>query len=125
MKMYQYQIIRYLHDRVTGEFVNVGIVMYSPEFQYLDCRVVDRCDRLTAFFDEADGDGILELLSQFKVEILNMREQLTENQYSINEITSRILPDNDSSVVLTDMKKGIDFDLSKCLGSLFRLLVRD
>jgi hypothetical protein len=123
--MYQYQVIRYLHDRVTGEFVNVGVAMYSPEFQYLECRGIDKCDRLTAFFDEADGNGILELLKQFKVEILNRRKQLVKKQYSINEITKRILLDNDSSIVLTEMKKGIDFDLSRCLGNLFRLLVRD
>ena len=31
MKPYQYQVIRYTHDRVTGEFVNVGVVLYVPE----------------------------------------------------------------------------------------------
>ncbi|MDP5172607.1 MAG: DUF3037 domain-containing protein, partial [Bacteroidia bacterium] len=40
MKKYHYQIIRYVHDHFTGEFVNVGVVVYSKENGFLDCRTV-------------------------------------------------------------------------------------
>jgi hypothetical protein len=30
--------LRYLHDVVTGEFFNIGVVLYSPEQRFLEAR---------------------------------------------------------------------------------------
>jgi hypothetical protein len=52
MKTYQYQIIRYLHDRVTGDFINVGVIVYAPDYQYLNCKIIAKYGRITSFFLE-------------------------------------------------------------------------
>ena len=42
MKPFEYQIVRYLHDRVTGEFVNVGIILFAPEERLLFSKTIQR-----------------------------------------------------------------------------------
>lgn len=126
MKKYQYQIIRYLHDRVTGEFINIGVIVYSPEYQYLDCKVITKYGRITSFFPGADGKAILKSLRHFEKEVIRMKQlflELLPLSEDLAELTRKVLPDDDSSLTLTDVKKGIDLDFNKALADLYRLLV--
>ncbi|MCF2494453.1 DUF3037 domain-containing protein [Dyadobacter chenhuakuii] len=126
MKKYQYQIIRYLHDRVTGEFINVGVIVYAAEDQYLNCKVITKYGRITSFFPGANGKAILKSLRHFEKEIARAKLQfsgLFPTPEDLAEITRAILPNDDSSLTLTEVKKGIDLDFNKSLADLYRLLV--
>jgi hypothetical protein len=126
MKKYQYQIIRYLHDRATGEFINVGVIVYSAEYQYLNCKIITKYGRITSFFPGADGRAILKALRHFEKEIIRAKQLFSELlpvPEDLAELTRKILPDDDSSLTLTEVKKGIDLDFNKSLADLYRLLV--
>jgi hypothetical protein len=126
MKKYQYQIIRYLHDRVTGEFINVGVIVYSPEHRYLNCKVIARYGRITSFFPGAGGKAILKSLRHLEKEIIKAKQLFSEllpTPDDLAELTRKILSDDDSSLILTGVKKGIDLDFNKSLTDLYRLLV--
>ncbi|WP_342089444.1 DUF3037 domain-containing protein [Dyadobacter sp. OTU695] len=126
MKKYQYQIIRYLHDRATGEFINVGVIVYSAEYQYLNCKIISKYGRITSFFPGADGRAILKALRYFEKEIIRAKQLFSELlpvPEDLAELTRKILPDDDSSLTLTEVKKGIDLDFNKSLTDLYRLLV--
>lgn len=50
-----YAQIRFLPYRETGEFVNVGVMIYAPEVNYFDFRLTaKRNRRVKAFFPELD-----------------------------------------------------------------------
>lgn len=126
MKSYQYQIIRYLHDRVTGEFINLGVVVYAADMNFLKSMVLSKYGRITAFFAGADGKGILKSLKQFDNEIKRCAKEgegLIPLPKDLFEITNKILPRDDSALYLTDVKKGIDLDMDRCLSEMFRLFV--
>ncbi|KAA0992953.1 DUF3037 domain-containing protein [Dyadobacter aurulentus] len=126
MKKYQYQIIQYLHDRVTGEFINVGVIVYAPEHKFLGCKVISKYGRITSFFPGSNGKGILKSLRHFEKEIARAKQQFSELfpvSDDLAEITREILPNDDSSLTLTEVKKGIDLDFNKSLADLYRLLV--
>lgn len=126
MKKYQYQIIRYLHDRATGEFINVGVIVYSAEYQYLNCKIISKYGRITSFFPGADGRAILKALRYFEKEIIRAKQLFSELlpvPEDLAELTRKILPDDDSSLTLTEVKKGIDLDFNKSLTDLYHLLV--
>ncbi|WP_426294772.1 DUF3037 domain-containing protein [Dyadobacter endophyticus] len=126
MKKYQYQIIRYLHDRATGEFINVGVIVYSAEYQYLNCKIISKYGRITSFFPGADGRAILKALRHFEKEIIRAKQLFSELlpvSEDLAELTRKILPDDDSSLTMTEVKKGIDLDFNKSLTDLYRLLV--
>jgi len=55
MKPYQFTILQYIHDEITGEFANVGALLWFPD----DCKLLSdinfRYSRLTSFFDGLEG----------------------------------------------------------------------
>ena len=51
---YTFSVIRYVHDVVTGEFVNVGVVLYAPAIPYARALCSANLDRVTCLFPDAD-----------------------------------------------------------------------
>jgi hypothetical protein len=49
---YYYAILRYYHDAFTGEFLNIGVVVYSQEQRYLECRISRSRNRITKTFED-------------------------------------------------------------------------
>lgn len=126
MKTYQYQLIRYMHDQFTGEFLNLGVVVLSPENQFLDCKVVTMYHRLNNFFPQANGRLVIRILKHFKNEIKLVSEKLGELFQPIDNlanITNRILPKDDSAIYLSEVKVAIDIDLGAALDDLYRDMV--
>ncbi len=53
--LFSYGLVRYVHDPVTEEFVNVGVVLYAPEARYLRARCTQQFGRASRFFGGVDG----------------------------------------------------------------------
>lgn len=49
--IYEFQILRYKHNILTGEFVNVGLVMFEPESSFLDFKATEDLERIAHFFN--------------------------------------------------------------------------
>jgi len=126
MKKYHYQIIRYIHDRVTDEFVNVGIVVFFPESKAIESRVINKYSRITKFFNDINGPQIISSLKHFQKAIEKKSSESSELFFpfkSIREITESILPKDDSSLQLTDVFQGIDINIQSATDDLFGRLV--
>jgi Protein of unknown function (DUF3037) len=127
MKTYQYQLVRYTHDLVTGEFVNVGVIVFEPQTGYLKSKFIAKFGRITHFYSDVNGHGILNTLRAFENEIKRISRQLHElfrNDFkTINEITNEILPKNDSALQCTNLSYALDTNLDDALEDLFERLV--
>jgi hypothetical protein len=123
MKQYQYQIVRYLHDQVTGEFVNVGVVLFEPSTQTLLSRFINRFSRISGFFSEVNGHYLLSTLKQFEKKISDTATNPPSLEDSgasdMSLITYQILPNDDSALQLSEVKKGIDISPDAALDDLF------
>src|SRR5207302_8220012 len=53
--IYQYLILRYVHNISTEEFVNIGILMWLPHEKRVFSEVSERYSRLSCFFEGFDG----------------------------------------------------------------------
>lgn len=114
-----------MHDRVTGEFVNVGIVMYSPTDYYLKSKASTRYARITSFFNGANGKQIIRSCKNF-TESIRRASLLIGSEGGpeiLDELTKQILTRDDSALYLTETKFGIDIDLDKSLNSLYKLYI--
>jgi hypothetical protein len=60
---YSYTCLRYIHDVATGEFVNVGVVLYAPEARYLRAICRDNYGRLKHMFPNLDGKAYRSLIT--------------------------------------------------------------
>lgn len=125
MKRYQYQILRYIHDRVTGEFVNVGLVMYSQNDAFLRGKVLTRYGRITSFFAGVNGKQVIRSCRNFAEKIRRESGLLVTSGAPefLKEITERVIVPDDSALVLTDVRVGLDVDLDRSFDSLYRIYV--
>lgn len=127
MIKYQYQILRYIHDQFTGEFGNVGIVLYAPEKNYLRCKVIGRYSRLSDFFGEINGQFLINSLKHFESGINKIAEGFNDSKTQIAKelalITSAILPKDDSALQLTDVAYGLDVNPETTMTDLFERVI--
>jgi hypothetical protein len=126
MKKYQYQIVRYVHDRVTSEFVNVGIVLYQPDTKYLASKFISKYSRISKFFSGVRGTHIIATLKAFKARVKEIGETSNElffNFDDISQITNAILPKDDSSLECSEIFWGIDLDMDRAVTDLFDRII--
>ena len=125
MKKFQYQIVKYIHDIVTAEFVNVGIIVYQPETNFLRCRFVSNLNRVSNFFKNVNEQQLFSAFEQFENEIKIESTKLNELIHtSLIEITNSILPKDDSSLVCSELYFGIDISPTSAFEDLFNRLIK-
>lgn len=126
MKQYQYQIIRYVHDHFTGEYVNVGVVLYSKEHSFLSSKTTGRYKRIRNMFPEANGRWIIRVLNHFDKAVAQKRDELKglfPPSDSLEQLTSSIIARDNNAIQLTEAKNAIDIDLECALSDLFSFQV--
>ena len=126
MKKFQYQLIQYIHDHFTSEFVNVGVVVYAPDQQYLNCKVVNRYARITAMFPQANGQFVNKVLKSIETSVKQRARELGglfRVPEHLDTITSSILPKDNSGIQLTPVKYALDIELDAALTDLYQQLV--
>lgn len=128
MKKYQFQIVRYIHDRITGEFVNVGIIVYMPESRFLKSRFINKFSRISQFFVDVNGHSLLGALKHFDKEINIVSKRVSNNDLfetfsSIENITNSILTKDNSGLECCSMNYGIDLSGQAALNDLFERLI--
>lgn len=125
---YTFVTLRYVHDVVTGEFANVGIVLYAPDERYLEARFTTSYERLNALFvkiDHANYRSLIRYLSNRFVELAtDVREGLNlVPVQGIDELVRRVLPPDDSSLQWSAVSGGFSGDLGETAGQLYSRMV--
>ncbi|MGB4846494.1 MAG: DUF3037 domain-containing protein [Saprospiraceae bacterium] len=129
MIAYQYQILRYRPDQVSGEFANVGIVMYSKEQRFLMCKVIPHIGRVHQMFPNVHSRPFISSLKHIS-DLLNTIGTRIKNEldlhfkHSLEQITGTVLTPDDSSVYFTEVNTGIDLSLDNAFEDLFIRMVR-
>lgn len=125
MKTYELQVLRYHHDVITGEFVNVGIILFNKEMKFLKCAVSHKYARLSRFFHaEKTASHISQAIRSFENSIRKIGNELStkldyNNFTSVDEITTRVLPKDDSSLQCSEIIKGLSMNFEKTFAELF------
>jgi Protein of unknown function (DUF3037) len=125
---YSYTVLRYVHDTVTGEFVNVGVALYAPDARYLGalCRTTYR--RVSAAFPGLNGEHFRAAMRHIQARFEELGEQLSSapgetEERSLLDIARRILPADDSSLQWGPVGVGLTPDPSQKIEALFNRLV--
>lgn len=110
---YNYVILRYVHDTVSSEFVNVGVVLVSPKLRFYGAMCNPRYQRISQFFGGIPGEHYRQLASyvQDRVEELNEREighlDFGQLPKTAEDLIQQILPKDDSSFQFSTLRGGI------------------
>lgn len=121
---YSFSVIRYVHDVVTGEFANVGVVLYSPSAKRLIAETTQAYSRLSAFFGQIDGDHFRKVMRRLNSRIEDLDAEISERDggapsVHAAELVGRILPKDDSALQLTPAGAGVTTNLDRTLQQVF------
>src|SRR6266849_772275 len=75
---YTYTVLRYVHDIATGEFVNVGVVVYAPKVRYLQAEMRSTYGRLARVFPDLDGDAFKRAMSYVEGSVASTAKRLSD-----------------------------------------------
>jgi hypothetical protein len=123
-----YQILRYLPDRVSGEFVNLGIVAFDPASGTLKSKFINKIGRISSFFLHTNSKYIIKSVKTIQ-EALNIFSSRLNSEFvfrkisSLTEITNGILPKDDSALIFSEIKKTLDIDVQATVEDLFSRFV--
>lgn len=109
---YQYQLLRYRHDHLTGEFANLGVVYFDAHSKELRWRFEDKkYGRLSQFFgDSVQGAYILSALKQMNKRLQKLQEEGLLRFEHIEEVTNSLLPPDDNGLYFSESWRGRHFE---------------
>jgi hypothetical protein len=117
-----------MHDVVTGEFANIGVVLYSPERRLLEARFATSYERLNAIFLKIDHLHYRALMrymaNRFEEIGGEIRDGLRAPPVTaLNEIVRQVLPPDDSSLQWSQQGGGFTEQPEKALDELYKRFV--
>jgi len=90
LKACSYYLVRYVPHAEREEFLNVGLLLHSPEEQFLDCLFTDDLRRIKRFHKQADLEFLRDLQSHFEQQIQqhedNLQDFLDGMQQSLSHV---------------------------------------
>ncbi len=127
MSRYQYQVLRYVHDQFTGEFANIGLIVWGITEKKLLIRVTTKYSRLTEFFQIKNGAFLLNSLKNISNSVSKIRTEIYLERAAfsnITEITGRILIKDDSALQFAEPVSGVDRDaLENVVAELYERII--
>jgi hypothetical protein len=127
---YTFSVIRYVHDPVAGEQLNVGVVLCSVGGPYLGHLLEYHYERLSSTFVDFDGEHYKRVIRQLETAFTTLARrpagslfQLQEPVADVQQVISMIMPDRDTSIQFGPMLAGITDDLERELRRIFNRMV--
>lgn len=125
---FQAVVIRVTPDATSGESLNIGVVMHAPAFAFFDARVTSSFQRITEAFPAADAVHLRRVggtLVRACEGTYGAQLGLESLPIDVIAAVRRVLPDDDSGLVLSTPISGLTGDPARTLGELFaRFVVR-
>ena len=125
---YSYTVLRYVHDVVSGEALNVGIVMYVQSKGLLEVRTRKTIGRLKQAFPDLDRKGFVEAMKAVDKGLSAASNRLKHKALSDRQSDARIqalqvLPEDDSALQWSPVGSGLTANPAKTFESLYQRYV--
>lgn len=91
MKDCSFFLVRYVPDMVRDEGLNIGLLLHSPEEDYLDCLFTDDFRRIKRFHQQADLEFLRELQPYFEEQIKEHESDLEGFLKEMQESLSNLI----------------------------------
>ena len=123
---YSYTVLRYVHDVVSGEALNVGVVMHAPAASFLRWRTRKTIGRLKQAFPDLDRRAFvrsMRAVDRGLKAIAKQAKPLFEKQTNARSHALKVLPSDDSSLQWSPTATGLTADPDKTFERLFKRYV--
>ena len=127
---YTYCTIRYIHDVVAGEQMNVGILLYAPGMSFVSLKMERKYERLSHAFADFDGQAFHRVLDRFNSAICRLQEEWGPRLIDevappedAGQLGRSVWADPDVSFQIGTTRSGVAPDLDEAAEHLFQRLV--
>lgn len=117
-KTYTYSILKYRHSQLLDEQLNVGLLVYFPEFNTFDFKHSSNLKRVKAIYENVSDKVILHYLKQIdkKITLLNKKPSLFR-KYDIKQhlnhfIHKELISSDASTLQFTKAYEGLTYNES-------------
>jgi len=122
---FSYTLLQYMHDAVTGEFVNLGIVLYSHTDNELHFQFISSASRITNFFPGSRATHIKRVIASINKTLseISKRNGLLDFKGDNDALTMacNALIQDDSAFQWSTLKSGITSNASAKTEALFSM----
>jgi hypothetical protein len=121
---YSYTVLRYVHDIMTGEFVNVGVVVYAPSLSWLRAKTRPSMGRVKELFPDLDRKAFTSAMNAVKRGITKIGKDtaspgLLRPEGDAVTMARMALPADDSSLQWSPAGTGLTNDPENTLERLY------
>ena len=125
---YSYSVLHYIHDVVSGESLNVGVVMHAPASSFLKVRTRKTIGRLKQAFPDLDRVDFADAMHAVDRGLSAVAMQANEMPLFDARTDARahalkVLPDDDSSLQWSPTGTGLTADPARTFGRLYERYV--
>ena len=128
MKTFQYKILRYLPDRLRGEFINVGIIVFDSTCGDITGRFCNDMTRLSLLDPSLNGtDYYLSAFNFLQQQFDNMKGRpvalMLNESRDLETVTNSILPKDDSALYFTETNLALDTSIDTAKEDLYNTII--
>ena len=125
---YTYTILRYIHDPLSAEFVNVGVVLYcepaSGQKAILTSKTRRTIGRLREMFPDLDRPAFVSSMQTIDKVLSKVSREFRQDELSLRKLDAlsyakEVLPFDDSGLQWSPLGSGITASVSDTLEKLF------
>ncbi len=125
---YSYTVLRYVHDVVSGEALNVGVVMHAPAASFLKVRTRTTMGRLKQAFPDLDREAFANAMQAIRRGFATIAKQadnmpLFDAHTDARAHALKVLPDDDSALQWSPTGTGMTTDPARTLDRLYERYV--
>jgi len=125
---YSFIVLRYVHDIVTGEFVNVGVILHTPHDGILKWRTRKTIGRIKSVFPDLDREAFVTAMRSVErgmrgASKMMPKEGLFREGRGLDSYARSIIPNDDSSLQWSPVSSGVTNDPSKTFERLYERFI--
>ena len=127
---YSYTVLRYIHDVVSGEALNIGVVMHAPAAGFLKVRTRKTIGRLKQAFPDLDRAAFTDTMQVvdrgFSTVVVARRASkmpLFDARTDARAHALKVLPDDDSALQWSPAGTGLTTDPDRTFARLYERYV--
>lgn len=125
---YSYTVLRYIHDVVSGEALNVGVVMHAPAAGFLKVRTRKTVGRLKHAFPDLDRAAFSDAMQAVDRGFSTVAKQantmaLFDARTDARAHALKVLPDDDSALQWSQTGTGLTADPARAFERLYERYV--
>lgn len=127
-KKYDFSILKYVHDRITGEFINIGAVVYCKEDKFLKLKCKSRTTRISAAFPDLDRNHLKSVLKHISNRFNEINNRIKdgldfEGDTPLSSFIAETLKKDDSALQWGKISSGLSPAPSSELDKIFERYV--